>query len=78
MSLVGLQCVIVVFSDNTHIFFIINLLIKGEVVALFYLFCGYLCSVSLPNGVIGCYVVCSCDISGSYSLTSLWDVAEIY
>ena len=46
----------------------IILLRKRELVALLYLRCGYLCSVSHPHSTLGRSEVCGCGISWSYSL----------
>ena len=43
-------------------------LIKRELAALFELYCGFHCSVSLPEGTVGWSAVCNCGIFWSYSL----------
>ena len=60
VSRVGLQCVIVVFPDHTHLL--------SERVGCFTLFvflvvCNCYCSVALPFGVVGWSSVCYCGIS---------------
>ena len=59
---VGLQCVIVLFSDHTHFIASIH---EADCFTVFVLMvsCSCYCSVALPHGVVGWSAVCGCLIS---------------
>ena len=59
---VGLQYVIVVFPDHTHLLFDGKERACCFTLFVFLVSCGSYCSVVLPHGDVGCTAVCDCGI----------------